>query len=147
MIFDGENAFARRSVCCFNEPVCPTVLYAIFNTTLPPTRPRMPSAVANVCGGAPCAANGAVPSACTPCDAYAGIAPPARRSPGCATVAREGPNGDGAARKRTSPTRGCARVGIIQGYHLNYVDANDRGRRRRRVAVAPTAPHRGFRRR
>ena len=36
---------------------------------------------------------------------------------------------------------------VVQGYHLNYVDANDRGRRRRRVVVAPTAPRRSFRRR
>ena len=110
MIFDGENAFARRSVCRFNERVCPSVLHAIFNKTLPPTRPCLPSAVANECGGAPCAADGAVPSVCTPCDAYAGIAPPARRSPGCATVALKGPKGDGAPWKRTSPAGGCVGV-------------------------------------
>ena len=147
MIFDGENAFARRSVCCFNEPVCPTVLYAIFNTTLPPTRPRMPSAVANVCGGAPCAANGAVPSACTPRDAYTGIA--ARTE--IARLRYGRPRRTERRRRATEThfTHPWVRTGgpVVQGYHLNYVDANDRGRRRRRVAAASSPPRRSVRRR
>ena len=36
---------------------------------------------------------------------------------------------------------------VVQGYHLNYVDANDRGRRRRRVAAASSPPRRSVRRR
>ena len=46
MIFDGESDFARRSVCRFNERLCPSVLHAIFNKTLCPPRQCMPSGVA-----------------------------------------------------------------------------------------------------
>ena len=98
MIFDGGSDFARRSVCRFNERVCSTVLHAIFNKTLPPTRPRMPSAVANVCGGVPFAANGAVPPACAPCDACTGVA--SRRPHGDRPVALRSP-----AKDRTATAR------------------------------------------
>ena len=98
MIFDGENAFARRSVCRFNGRLCPSVLHAIFNKTLPPTRPRMPSAAANVCGGVPFAANGAVPPACAPCDACTGVA--SRRPHGDRPVALRSP-----AKDRTATAR------------------------------------------
>ena len=90
-----------------NEPLCPLVLRAIFNETLRPPRQCMPSGVANACCAARYVANGAVPPVCTPCDAYAGIAPSARRSPGCATVALKGPNGGDARWKRTSSAQGC----------------------------------------
>ena len=98
MIFDGESDFARRSVCRFNERLCPSVLHAIFNKTLPPTRPRMPSAAANVCGGVPFAANGAVPPACAPCDACTGVA--SRRPHGDRPVALRSP-----AKDRTATAR------------------------------------------
>ena len=34
---------------------------------------------------------------------------------------------------------------VVQGYHLNYTDANDSGRRRRRVAAASSPPRRSVR--